>query len=342
MVENVIMHLGIISEGEMSKAITVRGLSKTFELTKKSEGFWASVKSLFSSQKQYLEAVKRISFDINRGEVVGFLGPNGAGKTTTLKMLAGILFPTGGEAKILGYRPWDHQEEFKRQISMVMGQKSQLWWDLPAIESFLLNRDIYEIPEKKFRRNLDYLSDILGIGDFLEVPVRKLSLGQRMKCELIASLLHDPKIIFLDEPTIGLDVNSQKAVRNFIREYNQTKKATIILTSHYMEDIRELCPRVIIINKGEKIYDNSYAGLVKKYAQEKQIEVFFEKKVYKKDLLKYAKILEYEKQRVLFSSPRDNVKSVLAKLVRDLPIDDIDVKEKQAADIIAEIFAGSK
>ncbi|MBU0648239.1 ATP-binding cassette domain-containing protein [Patescibacteria group bacterium] len=322
----------------MARAIIVRDLSKMFEMTRKEEGFWNSVKGLFSAKKQYVKAVSGITFDIERGELIGFLGPNGAGKTTTLKMLSGILYPTSGSAQVLGYYPWDHQDEYKRQIAMVMGQKSQLWWDLPAIETFLLNRDIYEIPEKRFRKNLDDLSSMLNIDKKLEVPVRKLSLGQRMKCELIAALLHDPKVVFLDEPTIGLDVTSQKAVRNFIKEYNQNKNAIIILTSHYMEDVKELCKRVIIINQGEKIYDDSYSGLVKKYAQDKQIALVFDKKVLKKDLLKYGKILEFDKYRAVISVPRSDVKIVLGKVVKELPIDDIDVKEKEAADIIREIF----
>ncbi len=326
----------------MAKAIIVRNLTKTFELTKKAEGFWNSVKSLFKSEKQYVHAVNGVSFDIEKGELIGFLGPNGAGKTTTLKMLSGILYPTSGSAKVLGYYPWDHQDDYKRKISMVMGQKSQLWFDLPAIESFLLNRDIYEIPEKKFRANLDYLSNLLEVKEFLEVPVRKLSLGQKMKCELIAALLHDPQVIFLDEPTIGMDVTAQKAVRGFIKRYNREKKATIILTSHYMDDIKELCERVIIINKGEKIYDNSYAGLVKKYAREKYIDLVFDEKVLKKDLLKYGKVLEFDKLSAKIAIPRENVSDVLAKLVKKFKIDDIDVQEKQAADVIAEIFAEGK
>ncbi len=322
--------------------IKVENLTKVFELNKKKEGFWNSVKGLFKSEKTLVKAVDKVSFEIEKGELVGFLGPNGAGKTTTLKMLAGILYPTSGSAKILGYYPWDHQNEFKSQIAMVMGQKSQLWWDLPAMETYLLNQDIYEIPEKTFRKNLNYLADILDVGEFLEVPVRKLSLGQRMKCELIAALLHDPKVIFLDEPTIGLDVTSQKAVRSFIKDYNQKKKATIILTSHYMEDIKELCKRVIIINQGQKIYDDTYAGLVKKYAQEKQIEIFFEKPVYKRDFVGLGKLLEFSNQKVLLSVSRDKVSDVLGKLVKKFAIDDIDVKEKQAADIIAEMFAENK
>lgn len=326
----------------MSVAITVRNLKKTFELSKKAEGFWSSVKSLWKPNKQYIDAVKGISFEVEKGELIGFLGPNGAGKTTTLKMLSGILYPTAGMARILGYYPWERKDDYKRQIAMVMGQKSQLWWDLPAVETFLLNQDIYEIPEKKFRDNLNYLSEILDVKQFLEVPVRKLSLGQRMKCELIAALLHDPKVIFLDEPTIGLDVTSQKVVRNFLREYNKSKKATIILTSHYMEDVKQLCERIIIINNGEKIYDGSYNSLAKKYAQDKAIEVVFENKVKKMDMKKYGEVIECDGYRAVLKVDRKNVPNVVAKLVKDFKVDDIDIKEKDASDIIAEIFAENK
>jgi len=326
----------------MTKSIIVRNLNKTFELTKKAEGVWNSIKGLWKSEKQYIEAVKGISFDIERGELIGFLGPNGAGKTTTLKMLSGILYPTSGSAKVLGYYPWDHEDAYKMKIAMVMGQKSQLWWDLPAMETFLLNRDIYEIPEKKFRKNLTELAQMLDVEAHLEVPVRKLSLGQRMKCELIASLLHDPQVVFLDEPTIGLDVTSQKAVRTFIKKYNKEKMATIILTSHYMDDIKELCERVIIINNGEKIYDDSYSKLVKKYAQDKFIDMTFDKKVKKSDLARFGQVVDCSNQKVRLAVPREGVSQVLSKLVKKFEIDDIDIREKEAADIISEIFMENK
>jgi ABC-2 type transport system ATP-binding protein len=245
-------------------------------------------------------------------------------------------------AKVLGYYPWQRKDEYKKQIAMVMGQKSQLWFDLPPIETFLLNQDIYEIPEKLFRKNLDYLSEILDVKDFLEVPVRKLSLGQKMKCELIAALLHDPKVVFLDEPTIGLDVTSQKAVRNFLLDYNREKKATIILTSHYMEDVKQLCKRIIIINKGEKIYDGSYTSLAKKYAKDKAIEVVFEDKILKKDLKGYGKLVEFDGVRAVVSIDRKNVANLVAKLVKNFRVDDINIKEKDASEIIAEIFAENK
>lgn len=322
--------------------ISVHSLSKTFELTKKSEGFKASLKSLFKREKTYKHAVKEVSFTIEEGEFVGFLGPNGAGKTTTLKMLSGILYPTKGEVSVLGYTPWQRKNAYKMQIAMVMGQKSQLWWDLPAIETFRLNQDIYEIPEEKFQENLKYLSETLEADHILDIPVRKLSLGQRMKCELIAALLHDPKVIFLDEPTIGLDVNSQRNMRDFLKKYNQEKKATIILTSHYMEDIKQLCPRVIIINEGEKIYDGSYGDLVKEYVQEKLIELTFEGEIPKKEIEESGYVKSWSEAGVILSVPREKTSEVLSTFVGKFQLADISVKEMDASEVVADIFSNAK
>lgn len=322
--------------------IHVSGLSKTFELTKKAEGFKASLKSLFKREKLFKHAVKDVSFDIEEGEFVGFLGPNGAGKTTTLKMLSGILYPTSGEATVLGFIPWKRKEEYKMQIAMVMGQKSQLWWDLPPIETFRLNQDIYEIEEERFQKNLKYLSETLDAGDILDVPVRKLSLGQRMKCELIAALLHDPKVVFLDEPTIGLDVNSQRNMRDFLQRYNKEKKATIILTSHYMEDIKQLCPRVIIINEGEKIYDGSYNDLVKEYVQDKLIELTFEGDIPKEEVEALGYVKSWSDTGVTLSVPREKASEVLAKAVSSFSLADISVKEMEASEVVADIFTNAK
>ncbi|MDP3043244.1 MAG: ABC transporter ATP-binding protein [bacterium] len=247
--------------------IEVKNLSKTYEYYKKQPGLLASVKGLFRREKLYVEAVKEINFNIEEGELVGFLGPNGAGKTTTLKMLSGILYPSGGEARVLGHIPWKRQKEYQKQFALVMGQKNQLWWDLPAMESFILNKEIYEVPDKEFKYNLAELTELLDVKDILDIQVRKLSLGQRMKCELIAALLHKPKVLFLDEPTIGLDVVAQKNTRDFIKKYNKEKKTTIILTSHYMKDISQLCQRVIIIDLGRIIYDGRLDDLIKKYAE---------------------------------------------------------------------------
>jgi ABC-2 type transport system ATP-binding protein len=255
--------------------IEVKNLVKSYEYYKKQPGLWASVKSLFHREKLLAEAVKNINFEIKEGELVGFLGPNGAGKTTTLKVLSGILYPNGGDVRVLGYDPYKRQKEYQKQFALVMGQKNQLWWDLPAMESFILNKEIYEVSDGDFKNNLDELVNLLDIGDILDIQVRKLSLGQRMKCELVAALLHKPKVLFLDEPTIGLDVVAQKNIRDFIKKYNQEKKTTIILTSHYMEDISQLCQRVIIINLGEIVYDGDLQALVNKYAPYKLLTVTF-------------------------------------------------------------------
>ncbi|MGY8717951.1 MAG: ABC transporter ATP-binding protein, partial [Verrucomicrobiia bacterium] len=235
--------------------IEVDKLSRTFRTYKKQPGFWGGVKGLFKREFEELAAAKDVSFSIKEGEFVGFLGPNGAGKTTTLKMLAGLIYPTSGSATVAGFNPTKRENAYRRIFALVLGQKNQLWWDLPAIESFLLLRHIYRIPAEQWQETLDELVDLLAVRGKLNVMVRELSLGERMKMELIAALLHRPKVLFLDEPTIGLDVVSQRAVRNFLRAYNKRHKVTILLTSHYMADIQELCERVIVIHKGQKIYD---------------------------------------------------------------------------------------
>ncbi|MFW5633143.1 MAG: ABC transporter ATP-binding protein, partial [Acetivibrio ethanolgignens] len=234
----------------MGNCIEVKNLTKSFEYYKKEEGVRGSVKNFFHRKKLIKESVRNVSFNIEESEFVGFLGPNGAGKTTTLKMLSGILFPTTGEIDILGYTPWERKDEFKRQFSIIMGQKNQLWWDLPAKESLYLNKCIYGISDEEYKKTINMLAALLEVGHVMDVQVRRLSLGERMKLEIIAALLHKPKIIFLDEPTIGLDMVSQKNIRNFLKYYNKEYKATILLTSHYMKDIEDLCSRIIVINEG--------------------------------------------------------------------------------------------
>ena len=235
--------------------IEANNLTRIFRTYKKQPGFWGGVKGLFRREYEELAAANAVSFKIEEGEFVGFLGPNGAGKTTTLKMLSGLIYPTGGSARVAGFDPTKRENAYRRIFALVLGQKNQLWWDLPAIESFLLLRHIYGIPADQWQETLDELVDLLAVREKLNVMVRELSLGERMKMELIAALLHRPKVLFLDEPTIGLDVVSQRAVRNFLREYNKRHRVTILLTSHYIADIQELCDRVIIIHKGNKIYD---------------------------------------------------------------------------------------
>ena len=301
-----------------------------------------SMKSLFYRQKKVLEAVKGISFEIQEGEFVGFIGKNGAGKTTTLKMLSGILHPTSGEVTVLGHKPFERERDFQKQFALVMGQKNQLWWDLPAMESFLLNKAIYEIPDKEFEKNLNELGELLDIKKVFNIQVRQLSLGERMKCELVAALLHSPKILFLDEPTIGLDVISQKKIRDFLREYNQRKKATIILTSHYMEDIRRLCDRVIIIDQGSIIYDAEYKKLQENYGNWKTVEMSFSEPVTRTELEKFGKILHEREGNITLAIPREKTAEITGKLLEKFPIDDISIHERDIEEIISEIFTQGK
>lgn len=318
--------------------ISVKNLNKRYEYYRKSSGLWNSVKSLFHREKLFVEAVKDISFKIEEGEFVGFLGPNGAGKTTTLKMLSGILYPTSGEATVLGYVPSKRQPVFQKQFALVMGQKNQLWWDLPAMESFLLNQAIYEIPEEQFRATLNELTELLEINDILDIPVRKLSLGQRMKCELAAALLHGPKVLFLDEPTIGLDVVSQNNIREFLKKYNREKKITIILTSHYMDDVAALCERVIIINHGQMMYDGSLHALIDEHIDYKVLEVTFTEPVSAKTLGEYGTVKEHQAQRVVLEVPKAKAKKMAADILTKLPVDDILINEVEIDDVIRHIF----
>src|SRR3989344_2276097 len=245
------------------KTIEVKNLKKFYQIYKKDAGFWGSVKSFAVRHYEEVKAVDGITFEIEEGELVGFIGPNGAGKTTTLKCLSGLLYPTDGTVQVLGYAPYERKTEFLKQISLIMGQRNQLWWDLPPIETFILNKEIFEVPDNQFKKTLDELIKLLAVEDILKIPVKRLSLGQRMKCELISSLLHSPRVLFLDEPTLGLDVVMQKALREFISEYNKRYHATILLTSHYMRDVEAMCERVIIINHGKILFDGKLNALVK-------------------------------------------------------------------------------
>lgn len=325
----------------MSKSIIkVNSLTKQYDYYKKEAGMMASVKSLFKREKLFVDAVKNIDFEIEEGELVGFLGPNGAGKTTTLKILSGILYPTSGEASVLGHTPWKREKEYQKQFALVMGQKNQLWWDLPAMESFVLNKEIYEVDDKSFKKSLDELMGVLDIADFVNIPVRKLSLGQRMKCELIAALLHKPKVLFLDEPTIGLDVVSQQNIRDFLKKYNEENKTTIILTSHYMEDIEKLCKRVIIVDKGQVMYDGGLEDLIKKHISYKLLTITFnDDGVFKKDVAEFGKIVEFDKYRVKFQVERGKAKDTAARILSSkLPVDDILIDEVAIEDVIREVF----
>jgi ABC-2 type transport system ATP-binding protein len=321
--------------------IEVKGLTKTFRTYKKQPGFSGAIKGLFHRQYEQTVAVKDVSFNIEPGELVGFLGPNGAGKTTTLKMLAGLLYPTNGAAQVLGYVPWQRDDGYRRQFALLLGQKNQLWWDLPARESLELNAKIYGIPEHVLERTVAEMTDLLAVRDKLNVAVRELSLGERMKMELIASLLHRPKVLFLDEPTIGLDVVSQKTVREFLREHNAKQKTTILLTSHYMTDIQELCERVIIIDKGSISFDGRLSEVVDRFADFKLITIQCEggAKGSAEGLNKYGEVIDQHPGNITLKVKRDRVIPVCKALLDELPVTDIDIQEVPIEEVIRKIFA---
>ena len=321
--------------------IEVSGLTKTFRTYKKQPGFAGAVKGLFRRQYEQVAAVNNVDFSIAAGELVGFLGPNGAGKTTTLKMLAGLLYPSGGSAKVLGYIPWERHDGYRRQFALVLGQKNQLWWDLPARESLELNAKIYGIPAERFERTVAEMSELLSVRDKLNVSVRELSLGERMKMELIASLLHQPKVLFLDEPTIGLDVVSQKIVREFLRRYNETHQTTILLTSHYMADIQALCQRVIIIDHGKIFFDGKLSEVVDRFADFKLITIQCDgaDAGSTESLGKYGEVVEKSPGSIKLKVKRDRVIPACKALLDELPVRDIDIEEVPIEDVIRQIFA---
>lgn len=319
--------------------IHVKNLTKHYKVHKKEPGLVGSLKSLVARKYEEVKAVQGVSFEIEEGELVGFIGPNGAGKTTTLKMLSGLLYPTSGEVSVLGFTPWERDHKYLKQMSLVMGQKNQLWWDLPAIESFILNKEIYEVPDEQYRKTLDELVDLLDVRDVLKIQVRKLSLGQRMKCELIAALLHSPKVLFLDEPTIGLDVVMQKAMRDFIAEYNKRFKATIILTSHYMEDVKKLAKRVIIIDHGKILFDGRLQDIIDKYAENKILTLELSEEVDRKAVEKFGTIDEWEFPRVIVKVPRSHASKKAAEMLEALPIADINIEEPPIEAIIRRVFS---
>lgn len=324
---------------EEKPVIEVNNLSKHFSVPEKAEGFGASLKSLVNRKYKVVKAVDDISLSIMEGEMVGFLGPNGAGKTTTLKMLTGILYPSSGEVSVLGFTPTERKVAFQKQISLVMGQKNQLWWDLPPTDGFLMNKEIYGIPYAQYRKTLDELVELLDISEVMSTPVRKMSLGQRMKCELIASLLHRPKLLFLDEPTIGLDVVTQKRVREFLRKINREFKTTIILTSHNMEDVEAVCERIIMIDHGHKVYDGTITNLISTYATEKYLSLDFDDEVPKHKLEKYGRIVEYDGWKVVLSVPRVGHAKIAAELLTKFEVDNLDIQESKLEDIILNNFS---
>ena len=320
--------------------IEVSHLKKYFQVHQKEPGLLGSIKSLINRKYYDVKAVDDISFSINEGELIGFIGPNGAGKTTTLKVLSGLLYPTAGSVTVLGHNPYKREPVLQKQFSLVMGQKNQLWWDLPPLETFILNKEIYEVSDTQYKKNLDELVEMLDVKDVLKVQVRKLSLGQRMKCELIAALIHSPKVLFLDEPTIGLDVVMQKKMRDFIKSYNQKFNATIILTSHYMDDVKELCQRVIVIDKGHVLFDGALDEIIKKFANHKLLTVVFSKEVTEKELKEIGTVKEFDYPRAVISVKRATASAAAAELLQTFPVADLLIEEPKIEDIIREVFTG--
>jgi len=317
--------------------IEAHGLTKIYRTYKKEPGLLGAVKGLAKRKYEEVRAVDDVSFSIEEGEFVGFLGPNGAGKTTVLKMLSGLLNPTGGSAKVLGFTPWERKDEMKRQFALLMGQKNALWWDLPARESLELNRAIYGIERKVFKQIVGGLTELLDVTDKLDVMVRELSLGERMKMELIAALLHTPRVLFLDEPTIGLDVVSQKKVREFLKQYNADHKIVTMLTSHYMQDIEELCHRVIIIDHGRIFFDGPLDAIIDRFATHKILGFVFADSA-QRDFSEFGEVLEQNAQTVQLKVPRANVTDVCRQLLARCQVTDINVQEIPVEEVIRQLF----
>jgi ABC-2 type transport system ATP-binding protein len=320
-----------------SFAIHIRDLCKTYVVSEREAGVAAALQSLVHRHTEEIPAVAGISFDVTPGEIVGFLGPNGAGKTTTLKMLSGLLHPTSGELTVLGYVPWKREKDFLRRITLVMGQRNQLVWDIPAIDSFELNRAIYRIPTADYRRTLDELTHLLELGPLLNKPVRNLSLGERMKCEVAAALLHRPQVLFLDEPTIGLDVTMQRRIRAFVAEYNRRYRATVLLTSHYMADVEALCRRVVVIHHGKLLFDGELPSLVQRFSAHKTIMVQLEDCL--ADLRSYGEVVTCEDGYVTLRVPKADTARVTGRLLADLPVIDLTVEDPPIEEVIEQVFA---
>lgn len=324
----------------MPAIIQLNSLSKHFKVPVRESGLKASIGSLFKREFRTVRAVDEITFQIDPGEVVGFLGPNGAGKTTTLKMLSGLLYPTVGKASVLGFEPSRRQPQFLQQITLVMGNRQQLVWDLPALDSYDLMRAIYSIPTPEFIRTRDEFIDLLELKDLVNKPVRNLSLGERMKVEIAGALLHRPKVLFLDEPTLGLDVTMQRRIRTFVAEYNQRYGATVLLTSHYMADVEALCKRVIVIHHGKLLFDGELSSLVEQFSAFKTIGVTLQTSA--ADLRKYGEVISQDGSRFTLRVPKVDTAQVTARLLADLPVDDLNVEDPPIEDVIEHIFAQGK
>lgn len=324
-------------EVKLSPIIEVQFLSKHFQVPEREKGLKAAAKSLVNRKYRTVKAVEEVSFSIEPDEVVGFLGPNGAGKTTTLKMLSGLLHPTRGSLKVLGFEPAKREYDYFRQMTLVMGNRNQLSWDLPALDSFELQRAIYAIPDGKFKKTLNEFIELLELKDLVQKPIRNLSLGERMKMEIVGALLHSPKVLFLDEPTIGLDVTMQRRIRSFISDYNQRYGATVLLTSHYMADVEALCKRVIVIHHGRILFDGELSALVDRFSAYKTVGVTLEDA--SSDLSIYGEIMERDGSRVTLRVPKSTTSEVTARLLSDLQIDDLTVEDPPIEDVIEHVFS---
>ena len=320
----------------MDEIIQVKDIVKVFKVHEKEESLKGSIKSIFKRKFKYVEALNNVTFNINKGEIIGYIGPNGAGKTTTLKILSGLLHPTSGDVNVSGFKPWQRKNSFKMKISFVMGNKTQLWWDIPAVESLILNKEIYRIGENDFNNRLDFLSNLLEIKDLLNIPVRNLSLGERMKMELICSLIHNPEILFLDEPTLGLDVSAQKRIRDFIKLLNKEQKTTIILTSHYMRDVEELCDRIIIINKGKIIFDNKLEILLNSFSNNKTIKIKFFDEIPKK-LINTKNMTIHDSQTISIFIDKKKINNFAREIFSQYNVEDISILDKPLEEIVKEI-----
>src|SRR5262245_49850189 len=318
--------------------IEVQGLTKTYRVFQKQPGLVGSLRGLFRRQYKDVHAVADVSFTIEPGEMVAFLGPNGAGKTTTLKMLAGLIFPTAGTARVLGFPPWERPDAFRRRFSLIMGQKNQLWWDLPAGDSFQLHREIYSLPTEQFNRTLGELTELFGVEKLTRQPVRELSLGERMKMELIAALLHEPQLLLLDEPTIGLDVVAQVAIQRCLKEYNATRGVTILLTSHYMRDVEALCRRVLIITQGRLVYDGPLADIAGQFGRTKLVKAQFDGNESPDGLERYGEVTERQGPVVDLKVDRDRMADVLAAILDQYTVIDISVQDPPLDQVIARVF----
>jgi len=319
--------------------IRVRGLRKHYRVHERPPGIAAALRSVFRRTYTTVAAVDGIDFDIAAGERVGFLGPNGAGKTTTLKVLSGLLHPTSGEVAVGGHEPRRREDAFLKTIMLVLGQKQQLLWDLPPSETFELNRAVYDVPRAQYEATVRELTELLDLGDLVRKPTRTLSLGERMKCELAAALIHRPKVLFLDEPTIGLDVSMQASVRDFVKSYNERYAATLILTSHYMEDVAQLCPRVIVIDKGKLVYDGALEELVARIRPDKRIVLRFARAVDARDLAPFGHVVRHDAGQSVLDVHKDAVNRVVTQALAQLPVSDLTVENPPLEEVMSELFA---